>query len=254
MTDVTLDNDGVRLAASVDGPPDGEPILFLHGLSLSRDTWQETGGRLKDRYRVWTLDFRGHGHSDRAPSYALADYVSDAETALAAIGRPAVIAGHSLGGCVAGVLAQSGHSSVRAAFLEDPPWYLGQPGEWEKSAFPKLFAIVSARQAAWQQARAPLGTYLAFLADSPTPHGRDRQRSLRLPTSLEPCVSAAAAGRTVLGGRKRCDLDSCGDSDRAGIPLSGQDRSCRSRMRSGVAGAPRCALRARQSACRHRSL
>lgn len=94
MTDITLDNHGVRLAASVDGPTNGEPILFLHGLSVSRDTWQEIGGRLKDRYRVWTLDFRGHGHSDRAASYALADYVSDAETALAAIGRRAVIVGH----------------------------------------------------------------------------------------------------------------------------------------------------------------
>ncbi|WP_050629233.1 alpha/beta fold hydrolase [Bradyrhizobium viridifuturi] len=171
MTDITLDNRGVGLAASVDGPTDGEPLLFLHGLSLSRDTWQEIGGRLKDRYRVWTLDFRGHGHSDRAASYALAGYVSDAEAALAAIGRPAVIVGHSLGGCVAGVLAQGGDANVRAAFLEDPPWYLGQPGEWETSVFPKLFSIVSARQATWQQARAPLGTYLAFVADSPTPMG-----------------------------------------------------------------------------------
>ncbi len=171
MTDLTLDNDGVRLAASVDGPTAGEPILFLHGLSLSRDTWQDIGSRLSDRYRIWTLDFRGHGHSDRATSYELAGYVSDAKAALAAIGRPAVIVGHSLGGCVAGVLAQSGDANVRAIFLEDPPWYLGQPGEWEKSAFPKLFSIVSARQAAWQQERAPLDTYLAFLSDSPTPMG-----------------------------------------------------------------------------------
>ncbi|MGN1288046.1 MAG: alpha/beta fold hydrolase [Bradyrhizobium sp.] len=171
MTDIALDNHGIRLAASVHGPTDGEPILFLHGLSLSRDTWEEIAGRLKDRYRVWTLDFRGHGHSDRAPDYDLAGYVSDAKTALAAIGRPAVIVGHSLGGCVAGALAQSGDANVRAAFLEDPPWYLGQPGEWEKSAFPKLFSIARARQAAWQQARAPLGTYLAFVSDSPTPMG-----------------------------------------------------------------------------------
>jgi pimeloyl-ACP methyl ester carboxylesterase len=171
LTDITLDNKGVRLAVSVDGPTDGEPILFLHGLSLSRDTWQETTELFKDRYRVWTLDFRGHGHSDRAPSYELADYVSDAETVLAAIERPAVLVGHSLGGCVAGVLAQSGHANVRAVLLEDPPWYLGEPGEWEKSAFPKLFSIVSSRQAIWQRERAPLQTYLAFLANSPTPMG-----------------------------------------------------------------------------------
>src|SRR5205814_9395996 len=127
-----------KLAASVYGATDCEPMLFLHGLSLRRDTWEEIVERLKNRYSGWTLDFRGHGHSDRAPSYELAEYVSDAETVLAEIERPAVIVGHSLGGCVAGALAQSGHANVRAVFLEDPPWYLGEPSEWEKSIYPKL--------------------------------------------------------------------------------------------------------------------
>ena len=95
MTDIALDNKGIKLAASVYGPADGEPILFLHGMSLSRDTWDEIVQQLKPRHRVWTLDFRGHGHSDRAPRYELADYVSDAKTVLAEIGRPPVIVGHS---------------------------------------------------------------------------------------------------------------------------------------------------------------
>jgi pimeloyl-ACP methyl ester carboxylesterase len=171
VTDITLDNKGIKLAVSVYGPADGEPILFLHGMSLSRDTWDEVVEHLKKRHRVWTLDFRGHGHSDRASSYELADYVSDAKTVLAEIGRPTIIVGHSLGGCVAGVLAQSGDANVRAVFLEDPPWYLGEPGEWDKSVFPKLFAIVSARQATWQQEKAPLAAYLAFVSDAPSPMG-----------------------------------------------------------------------------------
>ena len=79
-----------------------------------------------DRYCVWTLDFRGHGHSDRAPNCNLAGYVSEAETALAAIGRPAIVVGHWLGACVAGVLSQI-NPNVRAVFLEDPPWLLGRP-------------------------------------------------------------------------------------------------------------------------------
>ena len=102
MTDLTLANGNIRLAASVDGPMDAAPILLLHGASLSRDTWDETKLHLIDRFCVWTLDFRGHGHSDYAPNYNLAGYVSDAEIALAAIGRPAIIVGHSLGACVAG--------------------------------------------------------------------------------------------------------------------------------------------------------
>ena len=170
MTDITIENQGTKLAASIYGTADAEPILFLHGLSLSRDTWAEIAQSLSSDYLVWTLDFRGHGHSDHASSYELADYVSDAEAALAAIGRPTFMVGHSLGACVAGVLGQS-HSNVRAIFLEDPPWFLGEPTEWDRSVFPKLFSIVSAKQAIWQQERASLATYLAFVSNSPSPMG-----------------------------------------------------------------------------------
>jgi len=177
VTDLTLSNNGTKLAASFYGPADAVPILFLHGISMSRDTWEEIAFRLMGRYQVWTLDFRGHGHSGQASSYQLADYVSDADTALAAIGRPAIVVGHSLGGCVAGVLAQRdtgpgfGSGSPRAAFLEDPPWYLGEPGEWARSVYPRLFSIVSQQQARWQQEQAPLSTYLDFAATAPSPMG-----------------------------------------------------------------------------------
>jgi pimeloyl-ACP methyl ester carboxylesterase len=171
MTDITIANGSARLAASVYGLQNAAPILFLHGISLSRDTWDEIAQRLANEYCVWTLDFRGHGHSDRTASYELADYAADAEAALTAIGRPAIVVGHSLGGCVAGVLAQKPHPKVRAVFLEDPPWYMGTPGEWEQTQFPKLFAIVSAKQAAWQQEGAPLEAYLTFLSNAPSPMG-----------------------------------------------------------------------------------
>src|ERR1700741_5314202 len=68
MTDVSLLNGSIRLAASVHGPMNAPPILFLHGVTLSRDSWDEIKDRLMDRCCVWTLDFRGHGHSDRAPN------------------------------------------------------------------------------------------------------------------------------------------------------------------------------------------
>src|SRR5215470_17878817 len=164
MTDLTLTNGDVRLAASVDGPMDAVPILFLHGASVSRDTWDEATQRLMNRYCVWTLDFRGHGHSAHVPNYDLAGYLSDAETALAAIGRPAIVVGHSLGACVAGVLGQS-NPNVRAIFLEDPPWFLGRAEDWSTSVFPKLFAILSLRLPRWQQEVAPLTTYLEFLSN-----------------------------------------------------------------------------------------
>jgi pimeloyl-ACP methyl ester carboxylesterase len=166
MTDLTLANGNVRLAASVDGPMDALPILLLHGASASRDTWDETRRQLIDRYCVWTLDFRGHGHSDYAPNYNLAGYVSDAEIALAAIGRPAIVVGHSLGACVAGVLSQI-NPNVRAVFLEDPPWFLGRPEEWGRSIFSRLFSILLVRLTKWRQEPLPLTTYVEFLSNGP---------------------------------------------------------------------------------------
>jgi len=145
MTDLTLANGNVRLAASVDGPTDAVPILLLHGASLSRDTWDETKQQLMDRYCVWTLDFRGHGHSDRAPNYNLAGYVSDAET---------------------GALSQT-NPNIRAVFLEDPPWFLGLLDEWNKSIFSKLFSLLLLRLTRWQQEPPPFATYVEFLSNGP---------------------------------------------------------------------------------------
>ena len=171
MTDITIQNRNLKLAASVYGPASCDPVLFLHGITNSRDTWLEMVETLRDRYRIWTLDFRGHGHSDRAQSYELHDYVSDAQAALSAIGRPAILVGHSLGGCVAGILAQSGQLNVRAAFLEDPPWYLGDKKEWDRSLVSKTFPLIMSAQASLQGKNASLEEYVSLLSNAPSPMG-----------------------------------------------------------------------------------
>jgi pimeloyl-ACP methyl ester carboxylesterase len=171
MTDITIDNGGIRLAASTYGSADATPVLFLHGIAQSRDTWDEMASHLTRQYRIWTLDFRGHGHSDRASTYDLADYASDAEAALRAIGRPALVVGHSLGACVSGVLAQKPRPDLRAILLEDPPWYLGEPAEWQRSAFPRLFATIRARQASLQHKRAPFSAWLDLVSQAPSHMG-----------------------------------------------------------------------------------
>jgi pimeloyl-ACP methyl ester carboxylesterase len=171
MTDITLENKGTKLALSVHGAENAEPVLFLHGISLSRDTWEEVALKLMSHYQVWTLDFRGHGHSDRASSYALADYKSDADTVLQAISRPTVVVGHSLGACVAGTLAQARDPNIRAVLLEDPPWYLGEMGLWGQSVYPNIFSILRSQQAKLQQEGAPLAQYREFVSNAPSPMG-----------------------------------------------------------------------------------
>ena len=173
MTDIDLYNGDLRLAASVHGESDRPAVLLLHGLSNARDTWAETVARLADRYQLWTLDFRGHGHTDRADSYGIEDYVSDAAAALAVIDRPTVVVGHSLGAATAGVLAQQPepHPLVRAVFLEDPPWYLGEQSEWDKGVYKTIFPLLRAQQAELQAARAPLAQWLEATAAAPSLKG-----------------------------------------------------------------------------------
>ena len=171
MTDVTIHNRTLRLAASVYGDRGAPDVLCLHGLSGSRDTWEETVDRLKDRYRVWTLDFRGHGHSDRAERYLIADYISDAAAALEAIGRPTVVIGHSLGGVTAAALAQEPHPLVSAVFLEDPPMYLGEPSEWEKGIYATVFPVIRDKELELQALGAGLGAYVEFAANMPAVQG-----------------------------------------------------------------------------------
>jgi len=108
----------------VESAGEGEPVLFLHGVSGSGATyrWLALEGR-----RCVRLTFRGHGESDRTPgAYRLDDYVADALSVLEALG-PAPLVGHSLGGVVAWTIAQRRPELVTKLFLEDPPLFMGEP-------------------------------------------------------------------------------------------------------------------------------
>ena len=171
MTDITIRNGDLRLAASVYGPFGAPDILCLHGISSSRDTWEEMVRRLEDRYRVWTIDFRGHGHSDRADSYLLADYVTDATAALDYIGRPTIVVGHSLGGTTAVYLAQGPHPWVTAVFLEDPPIYMSKLTKNEDLMLSTVFPMLRDKEVELQSACAGLDSYIEFVKNMPAPQG-----------------------------------------------------------------------------------
>ena len=171
MTDLTIRNGGLRLAASVYGPANAPDVLCLHGITNSRDTWEETVNRLKDRFRVWTVDFRGHGHSDRADSYLCGDYLSDARAALDFIGKPTVVIGHSLGANAAIMLAQQPYPNVRAVLLEDPASYLGRAEEYRKTFLAAAFPIVIREQAELLERNAPLNDWIERARNTPDHRG-----------------------------------------------------------------------------------
>jgi pimeloyl-ACP methyl ester carboxylesterase len=84
------------------GPDNGPPFVLLHGGSARWQYGEEFLELLSQRWRVVAPDFRGHGKSSRGTGYRLTDYVRDTTAFLAgAVGEPAVVYGHSLGGKVA---------------------------------------------------------------------------------------------------------------------------------------------------------
>src|SRR5258708_14586242 len=74
-----FDSDGVRLHYEVHGPERGAPLLVVHGfasdyrLNWVGTRWQEA--LVGAGFRVFGLDCRGHGHSDKpheSVAYAIA--------------------------------------------------------------------------------------------------------------------------------------------------------------------------------------
>ena len=68
---------GIKLAYDESGPEDGKNIVLIHGLSSSKETMYLMRDSLLDKYKVYTIDCRGHGESDRMANYTLEDLAKD---------------------------------------------------------------------------------------------------------------------------------------------------------------------------------
>ena len=141
-----IEVDAVGLHVEVDGPEDGMPVLFLHGVGSSARTWEWLPEAVTRGRRVVRVDQRGHGRSDHAPgTYVLARYGADTVAVLRElVAGPALLVGHSLGGVVAWWVAQEHPELVAAALLEDPPLLAGETPDDEAGRFRNVFHTVRA--------------------------------------------------------------------------------------------------------------
>ena len=89
------------------------PLLLVHGFGASTDHWRKNIAQLQQNFQVWAIDLLGFGRSAKPKQeYSgnlwreqLHDFIAQV------IGKPAVLAGNSLGGyaalCVASEYSQS---------------------------------------------------------------------------------------------------------------------------------------------------
>ena len=97
---------GLRFRTLVDGPPEGELVILLHGFPEGAESWSAQLDALAKAGRlVVAPDLRGYGLTD-APedlaSYSIDHLAEDVRFMITAFGRPAAhVAGHDWGGMVA---------------------------------------------------------------------------------------------------------------------------------------------------------
>jgi pimeloyl-ACP methyl ester carboxylesterase len=98
---------------------DGPPILLVHGMGGSWQSWLANIPSLGERHRVIAVDLPGFGGSDPLPSGAVfAGYADVLEAVLDELGIPSVaVFGHSLGGLVALTLASRSPERVAGVVL-----------------------------------------------------------------------------------------------------------------------------------------
>jgi pimeloyl-ACP methyl ester carboxylesterase len=124
---------------------DGPPLLLLHGITSSSETWEDVLPGLAERHTVIAPDLIGHGASAKPRAdYSLGSFASAMRDLLVALGHErATVVGHSLGGGIAmqfsyqfperverlvlvssGGLGREVHLMLRAAALPGADWVL----------------------------------------------------------------------------------------------------------------------------------
>jgi pimeloyl-ACP methyl ester carboxylesterase len=120
--DLFVEVGGIRLRYA-DWGDNGPPVLLLHGDMRTSRSWDAVARDLHSRFRVISLDSRGHGDSDwPEKGYRYTDRINEVGEFCEAIGfRGGIGVGHSSGASVIALAAERNpHQFSRLALLEPP--------------------------------------------------------------------------------------------------------------------------------------
>jgi non-heme chloroperoxidase len=92
--------DGAKIYYQDQG--EGQPIVLVHGWLCSSRFWQKNVPELASKFRVVTLDLRGHGNSSKTlAGHTIAQYARDVRALIQHLGlEETVLVGWSMGGPV----------------------------------------------------------------------------------------------------------------------------------------------------------
>lgn len=115
----TVPVNDISLHYSDEGEGEGEVVLFIHGLGSSGADWQLQVPGLTSRYRVVTVDLRGHGQSDKPPGpYSIPMFADDVAGLIETLDvAPCHVVGLSLGAMTTLELAATRPNLVRSAVV-----------------------------------------------------------------------------------------------------------------------------------------
>jgi pimeloyl-ACP methyl ester carboxylesterase len=112
----------VWMAYQVSGDPGAPPLVLLHALGEDATNWDGVVAAFVRHWRVYALDLRGHGESDRPGDYSFELMRDDVLGFLDTLGLSRVdLVGHSMGGVVAYLLAEERPERVGRLVLEEVP-------------------------------------------------------------------------------------------------------------------------------------
>ncbi|MEV4426839.1 alpha/beta fold hydrolase [Streptomyces sp. NPDC049602] len=174
---------GVRLAYRVTGPEDARPVVLVHGRGNNSTTWTDIAADLAADHRVYAVDLRGHGLSDRPGSYGFEDFRDELGGFMKALGLTGTgVVAHSMGGAAAYLLAQRAPGLIGRLVLEEAPAFLPldppRPvAERPEGPLPFDWGIVTTTDAelnapdpAWREELTTITAPTLVLAGGPTSH------------------------------------------------------------------------------------
>jgi 3-oxoadipate enol-lactonase len=123
----------ISLHYQLEGPEDGQPLVFANSLNTRLELWDPLLAHLPEGLRILRYDMRGHGRSDvPQPPYAMGALVRDAEGLMDALEiKDAIFVGLSIGGLVGQGLAIKRRDLIRGLVLSNTAAKIGTPAMWE---------------------------------------------------------------------------------------------------------------------------